>query len=222
MDRSVLNRKSPWLPETYNELKKDLFIEPINMEAQKRVSWENTVTFRYGSMPFVVYYYDCKTRSKIMFDNLSLMFYNKNKECIIKDAILNNYCKEPIYLDYVPIFKRGNIFSFKMHVLKTKASYNGAKAITFPGCLEQISCKNGGDFYIFPSSVHEMLVLNPNYINNPRIILNIVMDMNKQIRPKDVFTDIVLYYNCKNKYVYIIDDKGGRFPDDDDYIRKFI
>lgn len=45
------------------------------------------------------------------------------------------------------------------YVLSNQKSINGAGVILYPGCLKECAKKLGGDFYLLPSSVHEMLLL---------------------------------------------------------------
>ncbi len=52
---------------------------------------------------------------------------------------------------------------FNLYAVTNKAKINGAACIFFPTVLEQIRKKLGYDFYVIPSSIHEILLAKKKY-----------------------------------------------------------
>ncbi len=72
----------------------------------------------------------------------------------------------------------------------------GAGVLAYPGFFEQAAKRLGGDFYVLPSSVHEVLL----YPDQGRDCLNefetMVKDVNAQaVKPEDRLTDNVYHYD---------------------------
>lgn len=78
-------------------------------------------------------------------------------------------------------FNKGEIY-----VLSNQSRDHGAAALLYPGVLEEIHRKMEGDFYILPSSVHEVLILSKEMGFAPAELKKMVMEVNRdQVIPEE-------------------------------------
>lgn len=68
-------------------------------------------------------------------------------------------------------------------IVTNKAGMDGAAALFYHGVMEQISAKMGGDYYIIPSSIHEVFILSTTHCDGTPISIedvnSIINDVNK-------------------------------------------
>lgn len=78
-------------------------------------------------------------------------------------------------------FNKGEIY-----VLSNQSRDHGAAVLLYPGALEEIHRKMEGDFYILPSSVHEVLILSKEMGFAPPELKKMVMEVNRdQVIPEE-------------------------------------
>lgn len=81
-------------------------------------------------------------------------------------------------------------------ILTNSRRYLGAACILYGNLLEQFAKKTGENFFILPSSVHEVILLPESKVNNSRNLLYMVVEVNRtQLAPEEVLTDTVYYYD---------------------------
>lgn len=83
-------------------------------------------------------------------------------------------------------------------VSNTELCY-GAATILYDGVLEELAEMMGGDFYILPSSVHEVLALPDGGQNPKRMSKNVAKINATQLLPKEVLSDHVYFYDASVK-----------------------
>ena len=88
----------------------------------------------------------------------------------------------------------------RMLILSNNARNFGASAIVYPGALETIANVFESDFYIIPSSVHEVILL-PDVANcNGQELLQLVKCVNStEVLPEEKLADSVYYYDFKKR-----------------------
>ncbi len=87
-----------------------------------------------------------------------------------------------------------------MYVATTRDKTNGAGIIAYPGFMEMAAEKIGGDFYLLPSSVHEVILVPDRENSDYRELENMVQEVNAtQVEPKDRLSDHVYHYDSKEK-----------------------
>lgn len=80
----------------------------------------------------------------------------------------------------------------------------GAATILYEGMLEQIAETKGSNFYIIPSSVHEVLILPyDDFISKADLINIIGLVNNDVIEPNQFLSNSLFYYDRKAKEVRI-------------------
>lgn len=72
------------------------------------------------------------------------------------------------------------------YVLSNQSRNHGAAVLLYPGVLEELHKKMEGDYYILPSSVHEVLILSKEIHFTPAELRKMVVDINReQVEPED-------------------------------------
>ena len=87
-----------------------------------------------------------------------------------------------------------------MYVATTQDKTNGAGIIAYPGFMEMASEKLGGDFFLLPSSVHEVILIPDKPDMKYSELENMVKEVNAtQVDLKDQLSDHVYHYDAKEK-----------------------
>ena len=76
-----------------------------------------------------------------------------------------------------------------LYTLTNDIEINGASLMLIPGVLEDIGEKSGMDYYILPSSIHELLIARDDGLVSAKILKEIVHEGNRTesvIKPEDV------------------------------------
>ena len=95
----------------------------------------------------------------------------------------------------------------KMFVATVPDKIHGAGVIAYPDFMEQASEKLGGDFYILPSSLHEVLLVKDNCDMSLHELKQMVQEVNEtQVSAEEKLTDNVYHYDSQDK-VFEIGDK---------------
>ena len=92
-------------------------------------------------------------------------------------------------------------------VVTTENQIKGAGALLYPDVMDQIAEKAGGDFFVLPSSVHEVLAL-PDYGNITSSEMQaIVMAVNgTEVAPEEQLSDHVYHFDAK-EHVFELAEK---------------
>lgn len=98
----------------------------------------------------------------------------------------------------------GNLF-----VLSNQHDYYGAAYISCPNVLQEISEKIGGDFLIFPSSLHELIVVKETAGIDIGILIETVKDINRTEVPEIEFlSDNIYRYDSQKQTLSMMDEMG--------------
>ena len=98
-----------------------------------------------------------------------------------------------------------------MYVLTNADKMNGANSILDAKTMEDISEKIGGDFYILPSSLHEVIILPDTPEMDKDYLEHMVQDINAgQVAPEDKLSDHVYMYDSVEKEIVLADKMPER------------
>ena len=87
-----------------------------------------------------------------------------------------------------------------MYVLTNKKRYYGAACIVYPNVLEEIGDLLQEDYYIIPSSVHEILFLPASKCIDSEALNSIIEDVNRsQVEDEDWLSDHTYLYQREQK-----------------------
>lgn len=105
-------------------------------------------------------------------------------------------------LNTVPFETAVENFDFRkdsMFVLTNTNAINGAAAMFYPEVMEQLGEHAGGDLFVIPSSVHEVLLVPDDGTMNRTDLENIIRDINAhEVDPKDRLSDNLYHYDSKD------------------------
>ncbi|MDO4479130.1 MAG: DUF5688 family protein [Lachnospiraceae bacterium] len=83
-----------------------------------------------------------------------------------------------------------------LYVLTNETRVFGASAILYPGTLDMISARLKDDYYVLPSSIHELLILPAAQAPPLESVKHMVASVNStEVLPEEVLSDSVYYYN---------------------------
>ena len=85
------------------------------------------------------------------------------------------------------------------YVCTNDCGINGAGVICYPGLLEEFGEMIGEDFYILPSSIHEVLFLPAHMGMLPQEVISVVGSANKSVVSREeILSDSVYYFRVKS------------------------
>ncbi|MDE6852879.1 MAG: hypothetical protein K2J67_10430 [Lachnospiraceae bacterium] len=89
-------------------------------------------------------------------------------------------------------------------VVTNQKGINGAAVLLYPDCLARLEKQCAGDYYILPSSIHELLVL-PDRAGIARSDLQrMVWEVNEHcVKPDEILSDHVYHYSSTRKTVEV-------------------
>jgi hypothetical protein len=91
-----------------------------------------------------------------------------------------------------------------MYVLTNYKGINGASCLLYPEILDQIGDKLNADFYILPSSIHELILIIDDGKMNPISLREMVCEVNQtQVAADEVLSDQVYYYSREKQRIYM-------------------
>ena len=94
-----------------------------------------------------------------------------------------------------------------MFVAGVSDNIHGAGVIAYPNFFEDAAEKLGGDFYVLPSSIHEVLLVRDNGEMTAKDLEAMVREVNAtQVAPEEQLTDHVYHYDSK-EHVFEMADK---------------
>ena len=95
----------------------------------------------------------------------------------------------------------------QMFVATVPDKIHGAGVIAYPNFMEDAAQKMGGDFFVLPSSIHEVLLVKDNGQMTAKELEKMVKEVNAtQVEPADQLTDHVYHYDSQN-HIFELADK---------------
>lgn len=89
-------------------------------------------------------------------------------------------------------------------VVSNQKGINGAAVLLYPGCLTKLAEQCGGDYYILPSSIHEVLVLPEAADIMESDLQRMVREVNEKcVQPDEILSDCIYRYSREKKKVEI-------------------
>lgn len=196
----------------YEKAKSHMFIKLIN--AEKNEELLKSVPHETCMDLAVVAY--CKIKSKeigngsILINNKHLEMWNIKSGELFADARENtgqtssmkirdimDVLREsgPLFVDDIlpPVETEDRT---GMYVVTSEDGFYGAAYMAMPDKLREMSDKLEGDFYIIPSSVHELLIL-PKECGDLDVLKEMIVDVNESVvEREEVLADHAYYYSA--------------------------
>lgn len=87
-----------------------------------------------------------------------------------------------------------------MYVLTNTGKLYGAACLLYPDLFSSLSDELHGDFYILPSSVHEVILLSVNEVESLPALNAMIHDINEtQLDPEEILSDHAYLYSVTGK-----------------------
>ena len=98
--------------------------------------------------------------------------------------------------DFIARYLPEDVPESPLMVLSNESGVNGAAVILYPDIPKYIFESIGKNYYILPSSIHELLIVPEDEFINPSNLQAIVREVNeKHIEPEEFLSDNVYYFN---------------------------
>lgn len=83
-----------------------------------------------------------------------------------------------------------------MYVLSNRQRMNGAITILYSKCLEKIGNILKENFYLIPSSIHEMILIKESGVESIEYLNEMIKEVNASaVIPEEVLADRAYYYD---------------------------
>lgn len=90
-------------------------------------------------------------------------------------------------------------------VLTNTRRIQGAACILYPGMLERIGAGMQDGFYIIPSSIHEVLIMEKTGLESPGEMKRIIYEVNREhVASEEVLSDNLYYYDSGSGRVGVV------------------
>ena len=167
----------------------------VNQE-RNRQGLENRPCRKMGDLA-LIYSIELGSSGRLPVDNKLAKTFDLDEDALFEAAFRHSPELCP-----VEILTMGEALGFPgvsedMLVISNTEHADGASAILYPGVAENIRDRLGGDFYVLPSSVHEIIAVlkQPEKLES---LTAMVKDVNRTIvNSRDILSDHVYEYNDK-------------------------
>ena len=96
-----------------------------------------------------------------------------------------------------------------LYVLTNEKKCQGAAVLLYPHVLEEASKQLGGNFYVLPSSIHEVILLKERGHENTEGLKDMIREANDtQVATEEILSDYPYYYDAEKKKLKIINEKA--------------
>ncbi len=149
-------------------------------------------------------------KGTILIRNEHLDIWKVEKDIVIRDSLRNMPSMFPpelinmadllkeLYNDPAKLICR----KLPMYVLTTKSKMYGAAAILYSGQLEAIAAEVKDDFYLLPSSIHEIIILPKKYETDEEHLSQMVDEINhEQLDIEEVLSNHAYLYSSLTKEI---------------------
>ena len=126
--------------------------------------------------------------------------YGISAEQLYEDAVKNSERIMPAQIVPLDAACRMNDSCYSSHalVLTNQDMINGAAVVFYPGILEETAGMLGESFWLFPSSIHEMIAFASERIRHPDEAKEILTDANRTVvSEEDQLSDTVYFYDAE-------------------------
>jgi len=201
----------------FDNVKDRIVFKLINFERNKELL--NTVPYKKYLDLAIVYYISVKEDifecASILINNSHLKLWNKTLEEIDELAVKNTpfilkpelksmgqTLKEIMFNSDDNEFDEEDFENCYMYVLTNEKKQFGAATILYDNELKDFSERIESDFYIIPSSVHEVIIIPSKFVDSSDSLDEMICEVNSsQVPLVDILSDHAYKYNRADKCV---------------------
>ena len=153
----------------------------------------------------IVYYVDCRISDLdgvTLVNNALFSEWDISEDTLYRDALASCVSHAPAVLrgmfETLHCTYPGCEQEETMWIATNDRMAYGASVIEYPGFLDEAAARIGGDYYILPSSVHELRFVGTGYAD-PDWLEQTVREVNTaHVPPKEQLSDHVYYYDSSS------------------------
>lgn len=212
----------------YTAVRGRIFQKVINYEKNKKLLG-NLPHKRFLDLAVVCYYAymnDFLGRGSIQIEIGHLDKWGISEEVLFADAARNTINKlgaevksmDEILLEMLPehfeaadreqlekVLKHRAESEIPMYIMTLRGRCFGAACICFEEMLKSFSQRCGKNFYILPSSIHELILVPDNGREKPEALRNMVCEVNTEhVLSEEQLSDNVYYFNMSENKVILV------------------
>lgn len=158
----------------------------------------NTHMLRWGT--------DAEELYRIAMENTPVLFpsvIDSMQE--VMRGILEEGLQEELKEEFPPAGQIREEMKMPMYVLTNRQKLYGAACMLYPGVLKAFGEQTGQDFYVLPSSVHEVILVPAGAGTDEASLREIVTEINRtQVAEDEVLADSIYYYNRSRDEILLI------------------
>ncbi len=126
--------------------------------------------------------------------------------CNSMEQVLRDMLTEEEYLAEMPEEECAGFLSENpLWVLSNMQRAHGASCMLYPGLLKRLAEKEKRNFYILPSSIHEVILLTDQGGETPKQLKDMIAEVNRtQVAPEEVLSDSLYYYDFQEEKIRIV------------------
>jgi hypothetical protein len=208
----------------YEEMKSSLVMEVVSAEAN--ADFLQTVPHHTIEDMAVVYRFLVDEvsdgRASVVVSNNMLATYGVSEEQLRADALANapeirpavikgmgEVLSDMMGVEMDELVMMGMVtpeMNENMLVATVQDNIHGASVIAYQDFMDQAAERAGGDFFILPSSIHEVLIIPDRGETDSKQLETIVRQVNNdEVKPEDKLSDNVYHYDSKEKVFELAD-----------------
>ncbi len=139
----------------------------------------------------------------ILIHNSHMDMWNTNHEELMKLAGVNTpRMFSPMLMsmgDLLKSMKMEQVAS-NLYILTNEQKCQGAVTLLYPGMLRKAAELLGGDFFVLPSSIHEVLLLKKQEYDDTDILLDMIHEANSNhVMEEEILSNHLYYYDAKQE-----------------------
>lgn len=116
--------------------------------------------------------------------------------------ILKEYIRNPEDMRQLALYDNTDLI---LYVLTNQIHINGSTSMVYDHILNRFARKEGCDFYLLPSSIHEIILLRTDSMIEEESLLQLVYDANRTVvNPIDILSDSIYRYDYRQNRVIMI------------------
>ncbi len=197
-----------------------LYVRIMHYEKNRKLL-QDVPCQRMLDLALTVYYQvkqaDGQVRGTVMLRDEHLQDWNVPAEEVFDRAVRNTMGVEEMYWNTLEaVLNREKLLRFPekpgysrtgLYVLSTRSGVWGAVAAFLPGAAAGIFKALGEEFYLLPSSIHEVIIAPVSQALCEDLLMQTVRDVNRQeILQEEILSDHIYRYHAEVKRLEIVDD----------------
>lgn len=196
---------------SYEEMKSSLSIQMVGCagntdklnEIPHQIVEDMAVVYRFQLRELAEGY------TSILVTNSMMEYYGITQEQLHQDALEAASMNDPVSiknLDEIMYEITGGFMgslddpSSPMFIATNESRFNGAAVMNYPNFMDQAAEKLDGNFYILPSSIHELIMVSDSFGIRAAELKAMVTDINSsEVSPEEKLTDNVYHYDAESR-----------------------